>query len=307
MSVLKGLGIGVRGLVVSESFRTGSESQLAADGFLEDLGLEREVRLEPVKAVIDAAMSRHPFSPDKSDAWLAPRLHATLRLTRREAGDKRIWNYLAIVAFPDYVRWRFRDDDDLDKPVPVDRFMGEDSKNAIARLWWLAELTRDGTDYGPTTRALKTTRFSVSWQHLDAMHHRPAALAVVQFLEEFGGKGATDAQGEAIAKAFNLALGTLSLDSICENPPVDAEAVREWCSEPVDETKMIEEMPVGPDEARVPGETILRVKEVLRRLADEIDLANVKGRRRRKKPGETATPQEQTEVIVDSVESPSAL
>lgn len=284
MKTLKALGPGVRGLVASESFRTGMEPHVEADAFLEELGIERPISLEPLRAVIDAAMEKFP-NPDKSDAWLAPRVHATLRLTRREAADKRIWNYLAIAAFPDYVRWRwYKNEETPDKPVPLDRFMGEDSKNAIARLWWAAELTRNGKDYTPTTHALKTTRFSVSWQHLDCMHHRPAALATVRFLEEFGGKGATDDQRQKIAKTFNLALTTLSLDSLCENSPVDAEAVREWCAEPIDETKIVrDELPEGPDEAPVSEQEIARVREVLQRLADEIDLVSYKGKRRRKR------------------------
>jgi len=45
--------------------------------------------------------------PASSDSWLAPRVHATLRLTRQEASDPRIWIYLAVVSAPDYVRHRF--------------------------------------------------------------------------------------------------------------------------------------------------------------------------------------------------------
>lgn len=34
----------------------------------------------------------------RADAWLAPRLHATLRLTRQEAADRRLWNHLALAV-----------------------------------------------------------------------------------------------------------------------------------------------------------------------------------------------------------------
>ena len=72
----------------------------------------------------------------------------------------------------------------------MDRFIGEDSKNALARLWWAAELTRNGSDYSSTEKALSNSRFAVSWQHLDALHHRPAApLQLWTFLTQFGGKG----------------------------------------------------------------------------------------------------------------------
>jgi hypothetical protein len=284
MSILKGLGPGVQALIKSESFRSGLEPYVEAGAFLEDVGIEREISLEPLRTVINAATVRFP-NPEKSDAWLAPRVHAALRLTRREAADKRIWTYLTVVAFPDYVRWRwFKNEESPDKPVPLDRFTGEDSKNGIARLWWAAELTRNGKDYARTVQALKTTRFAVSWQHLDCIHHRAAALAVVTFLDEFGEKGATDDQRQKFAKTFNLALTTLSLDSLCENGAVDAEAIREWCNETIDETILVrEELPEGPDEEQVPEEAITCVRAVLQRLADEIDLANFKAKRRRRR------------------------
>ncbi len=281
MNTLKGLGPGVRPLVNAD-FRRGVEPTVSAEPFLEDLNLDREISSEPLRSVIDEAKRRYP--PERSDAWLAPRVHATIRLTRREAGDKRLWNYLTIVAFPDYVRWRFFDASKPEEPVPLDRFLGEDSKNALARLWWAAELTRNGNDYSPTMEALTLVRFFVSWQPMDFMHHRPAALAATRFLKGFNsGKGATAPQSEALSKAFNLTLTTLSLDTLCDNPAVDAESLRDWCVEPVDETKMMQELPLGPDEGPVPEEAIYRVEAVLQRLADEINLKEVKRPRAQQK------------------------
>ena len=101
-----------------------------------DLGLGRPVSLEPLKAVLEVARKRYPTKPSESDGWLAPRVHATLRLTRREAADRRLWAYLNVAAFPDHVRWRWLDPDDQNTPVPIERFLGEDSTNQIGRLWW---------------------------------------------------------------------------------------------------------------------------------------------------------------------------
>src|SRR5665213_3745017 len=92
--------------IVDEPFRRGeAKADFAPYILRSDLG--RVIDLEPLESVIGEATSRESASPDKSDAWLSPRVHATLRLTRREAADKRIWNYLSLVAFPTYVRWRF--------------------------------------------------------------------------------------------------------------------------------------------------------------------------------------------------------
>jgi hypothetical protein len=279
MSTLKGLLGEVRRLVADPNFRNGELEAVEAEPYLiEDIGLGRAVPLRPLRVVVEEAIRREP--PKKSDAWLAPRVHATLRLTRREAADKRLWNYLSVVEFPGYVRWRWRDPGDPESLVALGRFLGEDSKNALARLWWAAELTRNGPDYTPTVRALSNSQFARSWQILDALHHRPAALAVVDFLDQFGGEGATDYQGQVMAKAFNLALRTLSLDSLSENPHTDAEAVREWCAAPVDETKMIEELPVGPEEAPVPAAQVAAVRSVLDRLTNTIGLTDLKANRR---------------------------
>src|SRR4051812_15095748 len=65
--------------------------------------------LEPLVNIMNKAMEK--FSETKreeSDRWLAPRVHATLRLTRREAGDAGVWSYLAMSVLDDYVRWRWK-------------------------------------------------------------------------------------------------------------------------------------------------------------------------------------------------------
>jgi hypothetical protein len=280
LSTLRGLSGEIRRGVMDPNFRITDGASIEVGPYLiEDIGLGRTVSLDPLRGVIQAAMNK-PGKPEKSDPWLAPRVHATLRLTRREAADKRIWNYLSVVEFPEYVRWRFRDEDKPDVPVPADRFLGEDSKNALARLWWAAELTRNGSDYSPTLKALANSRFATSWQHLDGLHHRAAALAVVEFLDDFDGKRTTDYQGQVMAKAFNLALRTLTLDALWQNPATDAEAFREWRLASVDETKMMNDLPTGPDEAPVPSEAIAAVRAVLNRLAAGIDLAQRKPNRR---------------------------
>jgi hypothetical protein len=278
VSTLKGLSPAARVLVADEAFRTGELSAVDAGPYVvEDLGLGRTIPLGPLRAVVDEAMRR--LDPQKSDPWLGPRVHATLRLTRREAADKRIWEYLTVVVFPDYVRWRWKNSDD-EAPVPIDRFLGEDSKNSLSRLWWAAELARNGADYGPAVKALSISRFAVSWLHLNLMHHRAAALAAVDFLSSFQGEGVTNEQGKVMAKAVNVALRTLSLDALAVTQGTDAEAVREWCGQRVDETTMMEELPEGPDEAPVPAADVAAVRAVLDHLAERINLKDAKPERR---------------------------
>lgn len=88
---------------------------------IDDVGLGREIGLGPLRAVVAHAMRR--LAPEASDAWLAPRMHATVRLTRREAADLRAWHDRAAVALPDYVRWRWRDPAEPGAPAAIGRFV----------------------------------------------------------------------------------------------------------------------------------------------------------------------------------------
>lgn len=64
-------------------------------------------RLRAIRDLIDDAMYTYrDHKPTQVDAWLAPRLHAVLRLTRAEAADPALWNYLALGVAPDFVVWR---------------------------------------------------------------------------------------------------------------------------------------------------------------------------------------------------------
>jgi hypothetical protein len=274
MSELKGLSAGVRTLVSDENFRNGSQPAVEYEPYVVDLSLGRNVSLAPLREVLEEGKKRHSTKWSESDGWLAPRVHATLRLTRREAADRRLWAFLNAAVFPDHVRWRWGDPDDPDSAVPIDRFLGEDSKNHLGRLWWGAELTRNGDKYTRTEKAFRNSRFSVSWQVLDMMHHRPAALAIIDFLEQFNdGKGTTDSQGSRMARALNAALRTLALDAVADNPEPDAEAFREWMIEPIDATKMMDELPKGPEEKEtISDEAIAEVRKHLDALAQAIGL-----------------------------------
>lgn len=277
MNTLKGLAPTGRALVTDE-FRRIDATAADATGHVEELEWGRAIDLAPLRSVIDEAIRR--FKPRDSDSWLGPRVHATLRLTRREAADKRVWNYLTVVEFPEYVRWRWTNPDRPDDTAPQDRFLGEDSKNALARLWWAAEMTRDGGCYARTEIALRNSRFSVSWLHLILLHHRAAALAVVDFLNDFNASGASDTQGQVMAKAVNVALRTVCLDALSPSPPTDAEAVREWVAERVDATLMMDALPKGPDEEPVPAADIASVRKFLNDLATRIKLSEVKAERK---------------------------
>lgn len=92
------------------------------------------------------------------DAALAVPLRQALPLTRRQAGDPGIWEWLAISHSPDFVwrRWgggaKFPSSDvaELEGGLPG-RFryrptLNGTSRHALARLWWVAEACACDTD-----------------------------------------------------------------------------------------------------------------------------------------------------------------
>jgi len=205
----------------------------------------RDIDVETFTDVIHEAMHRFEDASVASDAWLAPRVHASLRLSRREAAEGGIWEYLAVAIVPQYVRWRWRG---KEKGTARKRYTGRLDEQAIARLWWGAELTRNGPDYTPTTEAFKNQDVPNTWFRLNLFHHKPAIQAAVRFV-------ATKSSDETnrIAKLVDLALKTTALDAIAPSDRSDKAAIEEWVLEqpPLITELKKEVLPRGPDEPRV--------------------------------------------------------
>ena len=244
---------------------------------------ERVIDISSVGVVIDEATTRFADQRDASDAWLAPRLHAALRLTRREAGDPGLWNYLSLVEFPDYVRWRFPGK--AGEGTAAERFVGPEYKHAIARLWWGAEQARNGSDYGPVVQLFGWQDLQNTWMHYRAMHNRPAILGAIRFLSTFrDGKPASSDQVNELGPALNFALTTTTLDAVAPDPGADAVAMAEWINGHTAESDLLsDELPKGPDEPATDEVAIEAVVGLLSQLAVDIDLASLSRARRRKK------------------------
>jgi Family of unknown function (DUF6339) len=232
---------------------------------------QREISLKPLAAAIEEAMRRFPDHKEESDAWLAPRVHSLLRLTRREAADRGPWSYLAVVEFPEYVRWRWG--------TTLERFTGTDVNQALSRLWWGAELTRNGSDYSLVETSFEAQDIPNTWFRLKAFHHRPAAIAAMRVIADL--RGSKDAAGQSVKRtrkinllstAFNTELTTLVLDAIAPYGGVDAEALQEWIEGEPDETLVMDELPEGPPEEALEEELVVAVEAELRRIAETAKL-----------------------------------
>ncbi|MGW1886545.1 DUF6339 family protein [Streptomyces sp. NPDC001970] len=202
----------------------------------------------------DARLHHEEAGRTQADSWLAPRLHSTLRLTRSEAADPALWNFLAMVVGPDYVIWRHlpkKGKDGKRPAVTADRFCGPHYKHAFARLWWAAELFRDGEDYSPVVTACRNQDVLNTVLRLDVIDHRPTARAITRLLEE--GIVRTGRDVNALATVVNTAGGTLMYDVLAPDEGSDADAFRYWVNEgdmapPVHG----DSLPDGPGDGAVP-------------------------------------------------------
>ncbi|MFE1894996.1 DUF6339 family protein [Streptomyces yangpuensis] len=191
----------------------------------------------PVRELVDEAMYRFAGSRTGADAWLAPRLHSTLRMTRAEAARAELWNFLALAVAPDYVLWRHlvvsESGNNAARRVSTPRFSGPHYTQAFARLWWAAEMFRDGHDYRPVEIACGNQDMINTALRLDAIDHKPTALAMVRVL-----KGLSDARAprlgdrvNALCTAVNAAGSTLMYDVIAPHDSPDHDALTRWIDE----------------------------------------------------------------------------
>lgn len=220
----------------------------------------RDIDLRPLVAVIAEAMKRFPDNPVGSDGWLAPRVHAALRLFRREAADSALWGYLA-VRFREYVLWRWTTKEGT--AIGELRISGSTRRQALARLWWLAELTRDASDYSATEPACRSQEMTNWLLDVRAFQHPVLALAYARL---FTGSG-TDTVIRDTAKALNHALTTIAIDALIPTPAVDDRTLVDWVRSPADETLMLDQLPLGPDDRDIATAQIDEAVELLRELA----------------------------------------
>jgi hypothetical protein len=255
---------------ITDAFRAG-ESAAGTEDYARPLDLGRDLPLDLVGELLDAVRRDYADDPPASDRWLAPRLHAALRLTRTEAADKGFWAWLAVDLFPDYVRWRFGGRAGADgehSGTPVKRFLGGDRDHALARLWWGAELFRNGGDYSPVVRAFVMQDVPSTWLILDAVHHPAAAQAALSLLPSLGSK-----QINRLSTALDHVLTTIQLDAVAPVAGPDVIAIEEWVATTPDRDEILgEAIPAGPEEDPISDEMVERVEKLLRDVASSIGL-----------------------------------
>ncbi|WP_245687323.1 DUF6339 family protein [Streptacidiphilus griseoplanus] len=231
----------------------------------------------PVRVLLDQAMARYATDRAAADAWLAPRLHATLRLTRGEAADKGLWAYLALVVAPDYVLWRHiptgTDESRRAAVVQAARFAGANSVQAFARLWWAAEMFRDGADYRPVEVACSNQDVLNTALRLDIMEHRPTAMAVLRVLQQLtaGGAPRPGDQVNSLCRAIGIAGSTLMYETLGPDQLPDERELLLWIDE-ADSAPPApwERLPDGPDDGEVPAASVAALTRLFENINEHL-------------------------------------
>jgi hypothetical protein len=239
-------------------------------------------RTAPIRELLDETMRRFGDDRYAADGWLAPRLHATLRLTRAEAADSRLWNHLAMIVAPDYVVWRHKGADKAEGPgiATAARFSGPHYTQTFSRLWWAAELFRDGDDYRPVATACRVQDVLNTTMRLDVIDHRPTAQAMLRVIAGLLDSGVPRPGDHvnAFSSAVNAAGSTIMYDVLARDRGPDVDELHDWIEAGVGEAVDWDRLPEGPADGRVESAAVGALLPLFEKLRAEAPLRQRKGR-----------------------------
>lgn len=242
---------------INEDFRATGVLQSEMDGFTAPF--ERDVDLQNVGLLLEECMSKPWKEPAKSDEWLSPRLYIALRLTPREASIPALWEYLSVLRFNKYVRWRWQNDYGI---VAAKRYVGPKNQQAFARLWWAAEMLRNGNDYSACRAGFVSQDIPNTLLSLRLWNSKAVAIASVEYLLE---KSATSDNVNDFSTALRAAAVTCSIDRIAPAEDVGEYSVlHRWISEPVFiEDILSDTLTHAPEDAHIPRPQIDLMRELI--------------------------------------------
>jgi len=173
----------------------------------EDTGTGIEIDLRLLKDLVHHAVEN--CDRKEVDAWLAPRLHCALPIPRRVAADRYVWMWLALEC-EEYIRFRFTGK----KGIRAWRINGELLRNGISRLWWGAEMCRNGSTYVDVETVFTRTRTAEFALELMYSWNRPAAIAFARVAEgKDGGERLKDEMLEALSSSLRVQLSLRALEA----------------------------------------------------------------------------------------------
>ena len=266
--------------------KNGKDIRSDISPFLHDY-VKRNINVGPLDHIMVYFMSKNgglsKSQIPQTDAWLAPRVHACFRLTRREASIKEIWAYLAY-RYADYVRWRWPGGKDSSN---LARFLGKQLRkdNALSRLWWSAELIRNGNDYSMVKKALSEGYQDIpnTLTGISIFHDKNVAFSATRIATSLK-KGPVKGEPEEttlttrkvnlFSRALRGTTATVPIESIAEPYEFEYDAIKDWIRETPNPQDYEENDPVGPDDRKLDMEDIKALDAFCKKVADKADLLN---------------------------------
>lgn len=133
--------------MADEDFRSGNfkgrRDELSMYVDHPDFTIEIDSLLDKIDQILDEVgdgkLSRE--EKRKMDKELAPVIHQELDLTRRQASNPEIWNYLSIYERPKFVLRRWGEEAAKNRWIVRSQRKQSLNRQAFANLWWVAEKT----------------------------------------------------------------------------------------------------------------------------------------------------------------------
>jgi hypothetical protein len=175
------------------------------------------VELDEFDAAVDEIIAETRMFDASVDQLAAPRIHRALGISRRLAADPGVWRFLAVIRRPQFVRHRWENRSWATTRTRYWRPGTRPDSNAFSRLWWIAELTCEGSNYDLTSQILSRQPLATAIFVRQFSSYRPATEAFVSIMEF-----APPDEIESVARHFNALLSTVVLES------QDKEELEEW-------------------------------------------------------------------------------
>ncbi len=201
------------------------------------------------------------------DRWLAPRLHSVLRIPRRFASDRAFWAWIAMRFAADYVHQRWEN-----KGVVRDwRFTSTALRNGVSRLWWAAELLRNGPDYDAVDLGLRKVRLAQFALELRYSWYRPAAIAFVR-VAQGGSEPMDDGAMRFLSTRANAYLPLSPLEVLGFDEDTQALDEAWWTSGTTLAELREPEPPPGPEDGYADPDAIANLEAWFAEVLEEADV-----------------------------------
>lgn len=170
---------------------------------------EPAIELDALDHELDIIIATTPRHESVVEQRAAPVIHRCLPLSRRDAARPEIWRFLAVVHRPDLVRHRWAFEAWATTRARYWSPGVRHDSNVFARLWWIAELTRDGDDYTLTERVFERQTLAIQLFVRRYAWHRPLVAAATDVLAE-----AAPREIEHVTRALAGALATRVVEAM---------------------------------------------------------------------------------------------